>query len=249
MQKGLLKNQVILVTGASKGLGREIAKEIALQGGLVVFTYSKDVAAATETLSQLREISDLNHQGFAVSCASMQANLDLAKIMRDQYSRLDGLVNNAGVSEYYPFALLDENDWDKIFEVNLKGVFITTKAFAPLMVKQRKGVILNISSLAGVRILAAPVHYCSAKAGIKGFTESLSKELGRYNIRVNCLAPGILSGGVAQSIPKAKLESYISQLSLKRIGEFSEVAKICSFMLSDLSSYMSGATVVAEGGL
>jgi 3-oxoacyl-[acyl-carrier protein] reductase len=119
----------------------------------------------------------------------------------------------------------------------------------PFMIRQKKGNILNISSLAGVRILAAPVHYCATKAGVKGFSESLSKELGRYNVQVNCLAPGILDGGVATGIPENKLNKFIKQVSLGRIGTFDEVAECATFLISDQNSYMSGHTIIMDGGL
>ena len=245
----MLDEKVLLITGASKGLGKCIAITAAKAGACVIFTYAKNDEKAQETLKELKTISNKNHHCKKVSCYSLEENLELAKFIKKEYGRLDILINNAGISEFLPLALLDEDDWDKLSDVNLKGVYATTKSILPFMVRQKSGAILNVSSLAGVRILAAPIHYCATKAAVKGFTESLSKEIGRYNIRVNCLAPGILDGGVATGIPENKLNSFIKQVSLGRIGTFEEVAEAAVFLVSDQNSYMSGHTVIIEGGL
>lgn len=245
----LLKDKIVLITGASKGLGKVFALSAAKEGAIVIFTFSKKLTEADKTLNELKNISNLDHQYFQVDCFNSAANTKMAREIREKFGRVDILINNAGVSEFLPLALLDDEDWDKLSNINLKGVYSTTRAVLPLMLKQKNGSILNISSLAGVRILAAPIHYCATKAGVKGFTESLSKEIGRYNIRVNCLAPGILDGGVATGIPENKLNSFIKQVSLKRIGTFQEVADAACFLVSDLNSYMSGNTIIMDGGL
>lgn len=245
----MLEDKILLITGASKGLGRTIAIEAAKAGATIIFTYAKSEHKALETLSELQKISEKNHECHKVVCYDLQANNQLASHIKSTFGRLDILINNAGASEFLPLALLDEEDWDELSNINLKGVYASTKAILPFMVRQKSGSILNISSLAGVRILAAPIHYCATKAGVKGFTESLSKEVGRYNIRVNCLAPGILDGGVANGIPENKLNSFIKQLSLGRIGNFDEIAQCCLFLVSDDNSYMSGQTITIEGGL
>lgn len=245
----LLKNKIVLITGASKGLGKIFALTAAKEGAIVLFTFSKKIVEAEKTLQELKEISDFEHTFFQVDCFDSKANMKMAKDIKEKFGKVDVLINNAGVSEFLPLALLDDEDWDKLSNINLKGVYSTTRAILPLMLKQKNGSILNISSLAGVRILAAPIHYCATKAGVRGFTESLSKEIGRYNIRVNCLAPGILDGGVATGIPENKLNSFIKQVSLKRIGTFQEVADAACFLISDLNSYMSGNTVIMDGGL
>lgn len=245
----LLSDKKILITGASKGLGREMAYHFAKHGGQIAFTYGHDEKSADETLQALKKISPLDHQKFKVNCSSLEENYLLTKKIKEIWGELDILINNAGISEFLPLALMDEEDWDKVLDINLKGTYATTKALLPLFVRKKKGMILNMSSLAGVRILAAPIHYCSSKAALKGFTESLAKEVGRYNIQVNCLAPGILEGGVARGIPENKLKDYLAQISLGRVGTFTEVAECAAFMVSDKNSYMSGHTLIIEGGL
>lgn len=245
----MLKNKTILITGASKGLGKAMALEYAKNNATVIFTYSKDLRSANETLAELKTISNCNHKCYQVDATSLKDNLNLSTIIKTEFETIDALVNNAGISEFLPLALMDKNDWKKIVDTNLDSLYATTKAFLPFFIRKKSGHILNISSLAGVRILAAPISYCTSKAGVKGFTESLSKEIGRYNIKVNCLAPGILDGGVANGIPENKLNSFIQQVSLKRIGTFEEVAKFSTFLISDKNSYMNGNTIIMDGGL
>ena len=244
-----LTDKKILITGASKGLGKAIALHLAHLGATLAITYHSSESAASETLSELKKISHQNHLMFKIDAKSYAECLSLNQKIKEAWGDLDILINNAGASEFLPLALLDEQDWDHILDTNLKGSYATTKAITPFFVKKKKGMILNMSSLAGVRILAAPIHYCSAKAGLKGFTESLAKELGRYNVQVNCLAPGILEGGVARGIPENKLKDYLDQIALGRVGTFEEVAQTVSFMISDLNCYMSGHTIIMEGGL
>jgi NAD(P)-dependent dehydrogenase (short-subunit alcohol dehydrogenase family) len=136
-----------------------------------------------------------------------------------------------------------------MMSINVKGAFLTTQAVLRAMVKQQRGRILNISSLAGVKMMQAPVHYATAKAALKGFTESLAKEVGRYNILVNCLAPGILEEGVADNLPPAKKDEYLRHCALRRTGTCAEVAEVAAFLVSDRNSYMNGATIVLDGAV
>lgn len=245
----MLSEKVVLITGGSKGLGKEFAVECAKNGATVIFTCSRDKESAESTLEILKEISSLAHTYFKVKCDDLAGNMEMAKEIHEKFSKIDCLINNAGISEFLPLALMDEDDWNKIIKTNVNGIYATTKALLPFMIRQKSGSILNISSLAGVRILAAPISYCASKASVKGFTESLCKEVGRYNIRVNCLAPGILEGGVADGIPESKVSSFVKQVSLGRTGTFNEVAKCATFLISDENSYMSGNTIVMDGGL
>jgi 3-oxoacyl-[acyl-carrier protein] reductase len=244
-----LKDKKMILTGASCGLGRAIALEAAREGATVFFTYLKNTHAAQDLEAELNRITSAPHRGFKVSADDLRENTLLSKKIDEEFFGVDIIVNNAGFSDFLPLALMDEKDWDKMNTVNLKGVYATTKAFLPSLIRKRHGSILNIGSLAGARMLAAPVHYCATKAGVIGFTEGLAKEIGRYNIRVNCLAPGILEGGVAQNIPQNKIEDYLKQTALKRLGTFFETARAAIFMVSDDNSYMNGHTILLDGGL
>ncbi|MEQ1877870.1 MAG: SDR family NAD(P)-dependent oxidoreductase [Bdellovibrionia bacterium] len=246
----MLAGKKIFITGASRGLGREFARRFAQDGARVAFSYSSDDARAQTALKELEVLSRSGAPAaFKISVLDESGMKGVATKLDADWGGIDILVNNAGVSEALPVALMNQDDWDRVLDTNIKGMYVTTRAFLPGLVRRKNGVILNIGSLAGVRLLAAPVHYCASKAAVKGFTESLSKEIARYKIRVNCLAPGLLEEGVARNLPEDKLDAYIAQVALKRCGTFEEISSFASFMVSDKNSYMNGATVVMDGGL
>src|SRR5207253_10060883 len=134
--------------------------------------------------------------------------------------------NNAGVGQVVPLALMEEEDWDRMMSVNVKGAFLVTQAVMRGMIRRRRGKILNVSSLAGVKMMEAPVHYCAAKAALKGFTEGLAKEIGRYGVTVNCIAPGILEEGVSVNVPPAKRDDYLRHCAVGRVGSLDEIANV-----------------------
>jgi len=244
-----LSGQKALITGGSRGLGRAICLELAKCGAQVAFTYARSDAEAQKTIDQIALLKKLPAQAFKVSALDQAATVAMIKQLIGNWQKIDILINNAGISEFLPLALMEEEDWDRTLDTNLKGIFLSTKAVVQHMVKNRNGHILNIGSLAGARILAAPIDYCASKAGVIGFTEALSKEVGRYNIKVNCLAPGILDGGVAKGIPENKMQDFMQQISLHRAGNFTEVARFCAFLVSNKNTYMSGTTTIMDGGL
>jgi NAD(P)-dependent dehydrogenase (short-subunit alcohol dehydrogenase family) len=159
------------------------------------------------------------------------------------------LVNNAGVSQNMPLALMEEEDWDRVMDVNVKGTFLTSRTVLRGMIRRKRGVVLNIGSLAGMRMIDAPVHYCASKAAIKGLTEALAKEVARYGIRVICLAPGLLEEGVGRNLPEHRLADYLKHCALGRVGTFDEIARLAAFLVSGVNGYMSGETVIADGGV
>ncbi|MBI3544543.1 MAG: SDR family oxidoreductase [Deltaproteobacteria bacterium] len=173
----------------------------------------------------------------------------MVKTLDAETKRIDILVNNAGISQVVPLALMEEEDWDKMMDTNVKGAFLSTQAVLRTMIREKYGRILNMSSLAGVKMLQAPVHYCAAKSALIGFTEGLAKEIGRYGVTVNAIAPGILDEGVALNVPDNKKAEYLGHCSLGRLGTVEEVAKTVAFLVSDRNSYMNGATVVVDGGV
>ena len=148
-----------------------------------------------------------------------------------------------------PLALMEEEDWDRVMDMNVKGTFLTSRTVLRGMIRRKRGVVLNIGSLVGVRMLEAPIHYCASKAAVKGLTEALAKEVARYGIRVNCLAPGLLDEGVGRNLPEHRLADYLQHCSLGRLGQLEEVARFAAFLVSDANSYMSGETVVMDGAL
>src|SRR6185295_18767031 len=183
---------------------------------------------------------------FKVSVLDRAGVQEMVRRIEAEWSPVDVLVNNAGVGQVVPLALMEEEDWDRMMGVNVKGAFLVSQAVLRGMIRARRGRIVNISSLAGVKMMQAPVHYSAAKAALRGFTEALAKEIGRYGITVNCLAPGILEDGVSANLPPAKLQDYLNHCALKRVGRLDEVAEVAAFLVSDRNSYMNGATVVLD---
>jgi 3-oxoacyl-[acyl-carrier protein] reductase len=243
-----LEHKRALVTGGSRGLGRALCARLALEGADVAFNYSSDNEGASETALQIEQhgARSLHFQASVLDSAALAL---MVKQIEQNWGGIDILINNAGISQPLPIALMEEADWDSVMDVNIKGQFLTSRAVLKGMIRRRNGVILNIGSLAGVRLIEAPIHYSASKAAVKGFTEALSKEVARYNIRVNCLAPGLLEEGVAQNLPEHRLKEYLKHVSLHRKGTLEEVAKFAAFLVSDRNTYMNGATVIIDGGL
>jgi 3-oxoacyl-[acyl-carrier protein] reductase len=245
---GSLDGRVALVTGGSRGLGRAICLTLAREGADVAFNFSRNDADAASLLEQIRA-TGVRGYAFKTSVLDKAGLQKLARELEVEPGHVDILVNNAGVGQVVPLALMEEADWDQVMSVNVKGAFLTTQAVMRGMIKRRQGRILNISSLAGVKMMEAPVHYSAAKAALKGFTEALAKEIGRYGITVNCLAPGILEEGVSANLPESRLGDYLRHCALGRKGTLSECAEVVAFLVSDRNSYMNGATIVLDGGV
>jgi NAD(P)-dependent dehydrogenase (short-subunit alcohol dehydrogenase family) len=245
---GLLEGRIALVTGGARGLGRAIVRTLAREGARVAFNYVRSAREADELVAELAE-RGAEAWAFPVSVLDQVGLKEMVRQIEAQAGVVDVLVNNAGVSQVAPFALLEEADWDLVMDVNVKGAFLTTQAVLRGMVRARRGRILNVSSLAGVKMLPAPVHYCAAKAALKGLTEGLAKEVGRYGITVNCLAPGVLDEGLSADIPPHKLDEYLRHCALGRVGTVAEVAELVAFLASDRNGYMNGATIVVDGAV
>jgi len=245
---GLLEGRVALVTGGSRGLGRAICLTLAREGAHVAFNYSKNDQDAALLLERIQS-TGVRGWAYKTSVVDRMGLQTLARTLETEAGQIDILVNNAGVGQVVPLALMEEEDWDRVMSVNVKGAFLTTQAVMRGMIKRRRGRILNISSLAGVKMMEAPVHYAASKAALKGFTEALAKEIGRYGITVNCLAPGILEEGVSNNLPESRLAEYLRHCALGRKGSFEECAEVVAFLVSDRNSYMNGATIVLDGGV
>ena len=245
--KKLLENKRVLITGASRGLGAEIAYSMGKEGARIAFNYSKDELEATRTLDRLKQ-QGIDVLKFKASVTDKAAIEDMFNKIVKKWDGIDILINNAGISQPLALALMSEEDWDNLMDINVKGLYTVTHQFLRSMIRQKYGRILNIGSLAGMRLIEAPSHYSASKAAIKGFTEALSKEIASYNITVNCLAPGLLEDGVSKNLPSYKLDNFIKHVSLHRLGTLEEVAKFATFLVSDLNSYMNGQTILIDGG-
>jgi 3-oxoacyl-[acyl-carrier protein] reductase len=243
----LLDGEVALVTGGSRGLGQAIARVFAGEGARVAFSYTRDEAGSHKTLELCG--GDGRARAFQASVLDPDATASMVAEIERDWGSIDILVNNAAVSQNMPLALMEEDDWDRVMDVNVKGTFLTARAVLRGMIRRKRGVVLNMGSLAGMRMIDAPVHYCASKAAIKGLTEALAKEVARYGIRVICLAPGLLEDGVGRNLPEHRLADYLKHCALGRVGTFDEVARLAAFLVSAGNGYMSGETVIADGGV
>ena len=214
----------------------------------MAFTYLRHDDDADETLN-LSSSGNGSVLAYKVSVLDPVATEKMVGDLEDRWGGIDFLVNNAGATQNLPMALIEEEDWDFVMDINVKGTFLTTRAVLRGMIRNKSGVILNIGSIAGARMIKAPVHYSTSKAAVKGFTEALAKEIARYQIRVLCLAPGLLEAGVGMNVPEHKLNEYLEHCALNRLGTFEEVARFATFLVSDANSYMTGETILMDGGL
>lgn len=237
-----------LVTGGSRGLGRAMCEAFAAAGAKVAFTYrtdTSDAEAATTSLVALG-CEPLVFQGNVADAAHVK---DTVAAVVAAWGGIDVLVNNAGVTQILPIALLEEADFDQVMAVNVKGPYLFSRAVLRSMIRAKSGHILNIGSFASERVIEAPLHYAAAKSALRGMTESLAREVGRYNIKVNLLSPGLLDCGLARMLPKHRIQEYLAQSSLGRLGTAREVAEMATFLVSDENSFMAAAKIVADGGL
>ena len=244
----MLKDKIAFVTGGSGDVGESIVKVLAREGCKVAFSYNNKQNKA-ETLEENLRSSGFDVKSYCLDVTDAKASSELAKQIEEEIGSVDILVNNAGIAQVMPFAMIEEKDWDELMDVNVKGMFLVTKAFARSMIRRKAGSIVNIGSLAGMRMLEVPVHYAAAKSAVVGFTMALARELGRYNIRVNAVAPGMLEGGVSINIPAKQQEQYKSHCALSRAGSCEEVAELVAFLASDRSSYINAQSILVDGGI
>jgi NAD(P)-dependent dehydrogenase (short-subunit alcohol dehydrogenase family) len=246
--KQLLVDKRCLVTGGSRGLGRAIALAFSRHGARVAFTYASDDADAAETARAVEQIGSAARvfKGSVADAAHAKSSVDT---LAREWGGIDVVVNNAGITQVLPISLLEEADWDLVMNVNVKGAYLVSRAALRHMIRQKSGHILNIGNFASERIVEAPVHYAASKSALRGFTEALAREVGRYGIQVNLLAPGLLDQGMSQGLPQHRQSEYIEQCAMRRLGTVDEIAEMAAFVVSDQNRFMSGAKLVVDGGL
>ena len=244
----LLNDKVALVTGGSGSVGQATVRVLAREGCRVAFTYHSGGEAASRLEAELTAAGAMV-RAFPLDVLDAKAAGTLAQTIEKDIGPVDILVNNAGIAQIMPFAMIEEEDWDSVLDVNVKGLFLVTKAFARGMIRRKSGSIVNVGSLAGMRMLEVPVHYATAKSAVVGFTLSLARELGRYTVRVNAVVPGMLTDGVSRNIPAKQREEYNRYCTLSRAGTPEEVAELIAFLASPRSSYINGQAIFIDGGI
>lgn len=244
----LLKDKVVIITGASRGIGKSIAQAFVNQGAKVAFTYLSSEEKANALVKELT-----SNGGIAVGFKSDASNFDQAHELVDkvveQFGTVDVLVNNAGITRDTLMMRMSEEQWDEVINTNLKSAFNLTKAVIKPMLKARMGSIINMSSVVGVKGNAGQANYAASKAGLIGFTKSIAAELGSRNIRCNAIAPGFIETEMTEALDPNVVEQWRNAIPLKRGGQPEDVANATLFLASDMSAYITGQTLHVCGGM
>ncbi|MEC4005074.1 3-oxoacyl-[acyl-carrier-protein] reductase [Flavobacterium sp. SUN052] len=244
----LLEGRVAIITGASRGIGSGIAKVFAQHGANVAFTYSSSVESALALENELNALG-IKSKGYKSNAADFNEAQKLVDDVMADFGNVDILINNAGVTKDNLLMRMSEEDFDKVIEINLKSVFNMTKAVQKIMLKNRKGSIVNMSSVVGVKGNAGQANYAASKAGMIGFTKSVALELGSRNIRCNAIAPGFIETEMTAKLNDDVVQGWRDSIPLKRGGTPEDVANACLFFASDMSAYVSGQVLNVCGGM
>src|ERR1017187_4126168 len=244
----LLKDKVALITGASKGIGRGIAIKFAQEGANVAFTYLSSVEQGIALEKEL-EAFGIKAKGYRSDASDFKAVEELVNAVVADFGTINVLVNNAGITKDGLLMRMSEEQFDAVINANLKSVFNLTKAIQRPMLKQRSGSIINMSSVVGVKGNAGQANYAASKAGIIGFSKSVALELGSRNIRCNAVAPGFIETEMTAVLDPATVQGWRDAIPLKRGGTPEDVANLCLFLASDLSSYITGQVINVDGGM
>ena len=244
----MLEGKVALVTGASRGIGREIALTLAEYGADVIVNYNGSEEKAAQVKA---EIEKLGRRAKMVQCsvADYEASGKMISDMLAVFGHIDILVNNAGITKDNLMIKMSEDDFDAVIDTNLKGTFNTIKHMYRAFLKQRAGRIINLSSVSGVLGNAGQANYAASKAGVIGLTKSMAKELASRNITVNAVAPGYIDTDMTQAMSDGAKEAIIAQIPLKRAGQTKDIAEMVAFLASDKASYITGQIISVDGGM
>ncbi len=244
----LLEGKNALITGASKGIGKAIALGFAKAGANVGFTYLSSVEQG-EALEKELQALGVKAKGYRSDASNHAAAEELIKNFTADFATLDVLINNAGVTKDGLLLRMSEEQWDTVMNINLKSVFNLTKAAAKVLMKQKNGSIINLTSVVGIKGNAGQANYAASKAGIIGFTKSIALELGSRNIRCNAIAPGFIETEMTAKLDAKVVDSWKEAIPMKRGGKPEEVADLCIFLGSDMAAYISGQVIQIDGAM
>lgn len=245
---GLLDGKTALITGAARGIGKAIALKFASEGADIAFTDLEINDAAEETLKEI-EAYGVKAKAYASNAADFDQTHDTVQEIMAEFGHIDILVNNAGITKDGLMMRMTESQWDAVLTVNLKSAFNFIHACTPIMARQRKGSIINMSSVVGVSGNAGQCNYSASKAGLIGLAKSIAKEMGPRGIRANCIAPGFIITDMTAALPEKVRDEWAKQIPLRRGGTPEDVANVALFLASDLSSYVSGQVIHCCGAM
>lgn len=243
-----LAGKVALITGASRGIGRACAIKMAELGADIVVNYSSNKALAEEVV---RRVTNIGQRAIAIQ-ADVSKRQDVEAMVEstiNAFGSIDILINNAGITRDTLLVRMKEEDWNKVIDINLKSVFLTTKAVSKYMMKKRLGRIINISSIVGIAGNAGQANYAASKAGIIGFSKSVAKELAQRNVLVNVIAPGFIETDMTDVLSEQQREAILSAVPLKRYGKPEDIANLAVFLASEESVYLTGQVIYVDGGM
>lgn len=245
---GLLEGKVALITGAARGIGKAIALKFAAEGADIAFTDLVINETAEETVREL-ESCGRKVRAYASNAADFEETHKVVENVFADFGRIDILVNNAGITKDGLMLKMTESQWDAVIAVNLKSAFNFIHACNPIMMRQKSGSIINMSSVVGVHGNASQCNYAASKAGLIALAKSIGQEMGRKGIRANSIAPGFIDTPMTQELPQEVRNEWIQRIPLRRGGKVEDIANVAAFLASDLSSYVTGQVIQVDGGM
>ena len=240
-----LEGEIALVTGASRGIGKAIAEQLASQGATVIGTATSDAGAENITAY----LSDAGGKGMCLNVTDTDSITAVMKAITDEFGAVSILVNNAGITKDNLLMVMKEDQWNDIIDTNLSSIYRLSKAVVRSMMKKRKGRIINIASVVGLTGNPGQTNYSATKAGMLGFSKSLAREIGSRNITVNCVAPGFIDTDMTRDLPDEQREALINQIPLNRLGDPADIAAAVAFLASPAAAYITGETINVNGGM